>query len=106
MIFRTRSRVPGRMGRSSGVLFGGEVVCGLVGIDAVVISARQREPVLGYIKAGTAEGAKVAVGGKKPEHLKKGYYVEPTILTDGKNTMKVAQEEIFGPVLVVRAVAD
>ena len=66
-----------------------------------LISARQRETVLGYIKAGVAEGAKVAVGGKKPEHLKKGYYVEPTILTDVKNDMKVAQEEIFGPVLVV-----
>ncbi len=66
-----------------------------------LISARQRETVLGYIKAGVAEGAKVAVGGKRPEHLKKGYYVEPTILTNVKNDMKVAQEEIFGPVLVV-----
>jgi len=66
-----------------------------------LISARQRESVLGYIKAGVDEGATVAVGGKRPEHLKKGYYVEPTIFTDVKNSMKIAQEEIFGPVLVV-----
>jgi aldehyde dehydrogenase (NAD+) len=57
--------------------------------------------VLGYIKAGVDEGAKIAVGGKRPEHLKKGYYVEPTIFTDVKNSMKIAQEEIFGPVLAV-----
>ena len=66
-----------------------------------LVSARQRETVLGYIKAGVDEGAKVAVGGKRPEHLPVGYYVEPTILTDVKNSMKVAQEEIFGPVLCV-----
>jgi aldehyde dehydrogenase (NAD+) len=66
-----------------------------------LISARQRETVLGYIKSGIDEGAKVAVGGKRPEGLAKGYYVEPTILTNVKNSFKVAQEEIFGPVLVV-----
>ena len=44
---------------------------------------------------------RIAVGGKRPANLPKGYYVEPTILTDVKNSMKVAQEEIFGPVLVV-----
>src|SRR5207253_2154642 len=66
-----------------------------------LISARQRETVLGYIKAGVDEGAKVAVGGKRPEHLARGYYVEPTIFVDVKNTMKIAQEEIFGPVLCV-----
>jgi aldehyde dehydrogenase (NAD+) len=66
-----------------------------------LISARQRETVLGYIKAGVDEGAKVAVGGKRPEHLAKGYYVEPTIFVDVKNSMKIAQEEIFGPVLCV-----
>jgi aldehyde dehydrogenase (NAD+) len=66
-----------------------------------LISARQRESVLGYIKKGVDEGGKIAVGGKKPEHLKKGYYVEPTIFTNVKNSMTIAQEEIFGPVLVV-----
>jgi acyl-CoA reductase-like NAD-dependent aldehyde dehydrogenase len=66
-----------------------------------LISARQRETVLGYIKAGVDEGARIAVGGKKPAHLAQGYYVEPTIFTGVKNSMKIAQEEIFGPVLVV-----
>jgi acyl-CoA reductase-like NAD-dependent aldehyde dehydrogenase len=66
-----------------------------------LISAKQRETVEGYIRAGVEEGAKIAVGGKRPANLSKGYYVEPTILTDVKNSMKVAQEEIFGPVLVV-----
>src|SRR5215510_10169710 len=66
-----------------------------------LISARQRETVLGYIKAGVDEGARIAIGGKRPEQLAKGYYVEPTIFVDVKNGMKVAQEEIFGPVLVV-----
>src|SRR2546429_2141427 len=66
-----------------------------------LISARQRETVLGYIKKGVDEGAKVAIGGKRPEHLAKGYYVEPTIFVDVKNNMTIAQEEIFGPVLCV-----
>jgi aldehyde dehydrogenase (NAD+) len=66
-----------------------------------LVSARQRETVLGYIKAGVDEGAKIAIGGKRPEHLPKGYYVEPTIFVEVKNSMKIAQEEIFGPVLVV-----
>ena len=66
-----------------------------------LISARQRETVLGYIKKGVDEGAKVAIGGKRPEHLSKGYYVEPTIFVDVKNNMTIAQEEIFGPVLCV-----
>jgi aldehyde dehydrogenase (NAD+) len=66
-----------------------------------LVSARQRETVEGYIAKGVEEGARIAVGGKRPAHLPKGYYVEPTILTDVKNSMTVAQEEIFGPVLVV-----
>lgn len=65
------------------------------------ISARQRERVLGYIETGVKEGAKVLVGGGIPEHLERGYYVEPTILVDVDPDSTVAQEEIFGPVLVV-----
>jgi acyl-CoA reductase-like NAD-dependent aldehyde dehydrogenase len=66
-----------------------------------LISARQRETVEGYIRAGLDEGASIAIGGKRPAGLSKGYYVEPTIFIDVKNSMKIAQEEIFGPVLVV-----
>ena len=65
------------------------------------ISALQRERVLGYIEKGKAEGARVVVGGGRPAHLEKGYYVEPTLFADVENSMSIAQEEIFGPVLVV-----
>ncbi|MGO9456859.1 MAG: aldehyde dehydrogenase family protein [Acidimicrobiales bacterium] len=65
------------------------------------ISAVQRDRVLGYIEKGKAEGARVVVGGGRPAHLGKGYYVEPTLFADVDNSMTIAQEEIFGPVLVV-----
>jgi len=68
-----------------------------------LISERQRQRVLGYIATGIAEGATLALGGGVPEHLPRGYYVEPTILTDVAPDATVAQEEIFGPVLVVLA---
>ncbi|MCB1251430.1 MAG: aldehyde dehydrogenase [Acidimicrobiales bacterium] len=66
-----------------------------------LISARQRERVLGYIETGIAEGATAVLGGGVPEHLPVGYYVEPTVLVDVDPNATVAQEEIFGPVLVV-----
>jgi aldehyde dehydrogenase (NAD+) len=65
------------------------------------ISALQRDRVLGYIEKGKEEGARVVVGGGRPAHLEKGYYVEPTLFADVDNQMTIAQEEIFGPVLVV-----
>lgn len=65
------------------------------------ISSVQQDRVLKYIETGVKEGAKVLVGGGVPEHLSKGYYVEPTILVDVDPDSTVAQEEIFGPVLVV-----
>ena len=66
-----------------------------------LISARQRERVLGYIATGVAEGATVALGGGIPADLPVGYYVEPTVLVDVDPDSTVAQEEIFGPVIVV-----
>jgi aldehyde dehydrogenase (NAD+) len=66
-----------------------------------LINARQRERVLGYIDKGIQEGATLAVGGGRPKELPKGFYVEPTMFTDVDNSMAIAQEEIFGPVLVV-----
>ena len=57
--------------------------------------------MIGYIEKGVQEGARVVVGGKRPAHLPKGFFVEPTLLADVRNDMTVAQEEIFGPVLVV-----
>jgi aldehyde dehydrogenase (NAD+) len=66
-----------------------------------VISEKQRDRVLGYIKKGVAEGATLAVGGGRPADLPKGWYVEPTMFVDVDNSMSIAQEEIFGPVLAV-----
>jgi aldehyde dehydrogenase (NAD+) len=73
-----------------------ETLCG------PVISARQRERILGYIQAGIDEGAKLVVGGTEaPEGLDTGFYVRPTLFVDVDNSMTIAQEEIFGPVLAV-----
>ncbi|CUU60429.1 aldehyde dehydrogenase (NAD+) [Parafrankia irregularis] len=65
-----------------------------------VVSSKQRDRVLGYIEKGVQEGATLAVGGGRPDHLPKGWYVEPTLFADVDNSMTIAREEIFGPVLV------
>lgn len=63
-----------------------------------VVTHRQLERVCGYIEAGAAEGARVVTGGKRPPHLSKGWFVEPTLFDNVTNDMKIAREEIFGPV--------
>ncbi|MGX7681671.1 aldehyde dehydrogenase family protein [Jatrophihabitans sp. DSM 45814] len=65
------------------------------------ISKTQQDKVLGLIKVGVEAGARLVTGGGVPEHLPKGYYVQPTILADVDPNSRVAQEEIFGPVLCV-----
>ena len=60
---------------------------------------RQRDRVEGYIKLALDAGARLAAGGGRPADLPRGWYVEPTILADVDNSMRVAREEIFGPVL-------
>ncbi|MBL7502822.1 aldehyde dehydrogenase [Frankia sp. CNm7] len=66
-----------------------------------LVAARQRDRVEGYIAAGREAGAKVALGGGRPAELERGFYVEPTVFTEVDNAMRIAQEEIFGPVLSV-----
>ncbi|HZP30466.1 MAG TPA: aldehyde dehydrogenase family protein [Acidimicrobiia bacterium] len=66
-----------------------------------LINARQREKVAGYVDRAIADGAKAVVGGGIPEHLPRGYYYEPTLLVDVDENSAVAQDELFGPVLVV-----
>jgi aldehyde dehydrogenase (NAD+) len=66
-----------------------------------LVSEKQRTRVLGYIEKGVEEGATLALGGGRPAEYPKGWYVEPTLFTDVDNSMTIAQEEIFGPVLVV-----
>jgi aldehyde dehydrogenase (NAD+) len=66
-----------------------------------LISEKQRERVEGYIKKGVEEGARLVTGGGRPEGLDSGWFVQPTVFADVDNSMTIAQEEIFGPVLVV-----
>ncbi|SCV00994.1 Betaine aldehyde dehydrogenase [Cupriavidus necator] len=66
-----------------------------------VQSAQQHEKILGMVQAGIAEGARLVHGGKRPagDVFKKGYWLEPTLLADVTAEMKIAKEEIFGPVI-------
>ena len=68
-----------------------------------VISRENRDKILKYIDTAKKEGAKLVCGGKIPSggEFQNGFYIEPTILSDVKNSSMVAQEEIFGPVLSV-----
>ncbi len=66
-----------------------------------LVAERQRDRVEGYIRIGQEEGAKIALGGGRPEGLDRGWFVEPTVFVDVDNHMRIAQEEIFGPVLSV-----
>jgi acyl-CoA reductase-like NAD-dependent aldehyde dehydrogenase len=66
-----------------------------------VITAAHRDRVESYVEAGRAEGAEVVAGGTRPEKPDTGYYVAPTLLAGCRLDMKVVQEEIFGPVVVV-----
>jgi acyl-CoA reductase-like NAD-dependent aldehyde dehydrogenase len=67
-----------------------------------IVSRRQHETVMGYIRAGIAEGAKLLCGGKSPQgaQFERGCFIEPTLFAGVTNHMRVAREEIFGPVLV------
>jgi gamma-glutamyl-gamma-aminobutyraldehyde dehydrogenase len=66
-----------------------------------LVTEEQQKRVLGYIEAGKADGAKLAMGGSVPAGLQKGNYVSPTLFTGVKSSMRIAQEEIFGPVAAV-----
>jgi aldehyde dehydrogenase (NAD+) len=66
-----------------------------------LVSAKQRDRVLGYIEVAKEQGARVTVGGGKPEGLDRGYFVAPTILADVEPHHRVFQEEIFGPVITI-----
>ena len=66
-----------------------------------LVSPQQMEKVLGYIESGVKEGARLVAGGSRQPINGKGAFVQATVLADVDNRMKVAQEEIFGPVLAV-----
>ncbi|MCV7154894.1 aldehyde dehydrogenase family protein [Mycolicibacterium pyrenivorans] len=68
-----------------------------------IISADQRDRILDYFSIAADEGATIALGGRSPAGpgFEKGYWIEPTIFVDVTNDMRIAREEVFGPVLVV-----
>lgn len=68
-----------------------------------LISARQRERVQGYLDSALREGGRFATGGGRPADRDRGFFIEPTVIAGLDNSATVAQEEIFGPVLVVIA---
>jgi aldehyde dehydrogenase (NAD+) len=70
-----------------------------------LISARQRDSVLRFIEEGARDG-QLVLGGRRAEKFAKGFYVEPTLITNLAEDASVVQEEIFGPVLVVQAFDD
>jgi acyl-CoA reductase-like NAD-dependent aldehyde dehydrogenase len=69
-------------------------------------SRRQRDRVASYLELGKSEGAKAATGGGRPSDRPVGWYIEPTIFTNVDNSMRIAQEEIFGPVYCVIPYTD
>lgn len=66
-----------------------------------VVSRRQRDRIEGYLRAGKEAGAVAVCGGGRPAALPRGWFIEPTVFAGVDNDMKIAREEIFGPVLVV-----
>ena len=73
-----------------------------------IVSRTQHERILGYIEAGQADGARLLCGGKPPDDpaLANGFYIEPTVFVDVTPAMRIAREEIFGPVLTVLKWSD
>jgi len=70
-----------------------------------LVAQRQQQRVQGYIQSGIDEGARIVLGGtEKP--LDRGWYVRPTLFADARNDMRIAREEIFGPVLAVLEYTD
>ncbi|XP_010678685.2 betaine aldehyde dehydrogenase, chloroplastic [Beta vulgaris subsp. vulgaris] len=67
-----------------------------------VVSKGQYEKILKFISTAKNEGATILCGGSRPEHLKKGYFIEPTIISDVSTSMQIWKEEVFGPVLCVK----
>jgi acyl-CoA reductase-like NAD-dependent aldehyde dehydrogenase len=67
-----------------------------------LVSQRQQQRVRDYIQIGQHEGAKLVIGGAElPDGLERGWYVQPTLFAHADNTMRIAREEIFGPVITV-----
>jgi acyl-CoA reductase-like NAD-dependent aldehyde dehydrogenase len=64
-----------------------------------LVAERQLRRIESYIASGVAEGARIVAGGTRPTDLPDGWYIQPTLFADARNDMRIAREEIFGPVL-------
>ncbi|MFI6652698.1 aldehyde dehydrogenase [Streptomyces sp. NPDC050529] len=71
-----------------------------------LVAQRQQQRSLDYIRIGQEEGAKVLTGGGRPASQERGWYVEPTLFGDVDNSMRIAREEIFGPVICLLPYGD
>ncbi|MFF6782760.1 aldehyde dehydrogenase family protein [Streptomyces sp. NPDC012510] len=71
-----------------------------------LVAQRQQRRSLDYIRIGQEEGAKILTGGGRPAGLDRGWYVEPTLFGDVDNSMRIAREEIFGPVICLLPYGD
>src|SRR5262249_3195470 len=87
-------RIPVGNGLEPGVLLG------------PLISRGQYDKVLGFVQRGLHDGAKLLTGGRRPQGLERGYFLEPTIFTDVPESSALWREEVFGPVLAVRTFSD
>ncbi|RZC93166.1 hypothetical protein C5167_029143 [Papaver somniferum] len=67
-----------------------------------VVSGGQYEKIKQFISNAKTEGATILCGGNRPQHMKKGFFIEPTIITDVTTSMQIWREEVFGPVLCVK----
>jgi betaine-aldehyde dehydrogenase len=68
-----------------------------------LVAKRQQDRVLDFIESGKTEGARVATGGGRPADVPTGWFIEPTVFADVDNSMRIAREEIFGPVVSIIA---
>ena len=68
-----------------------------------LISGDQRTKVMGFVERAAKNGATILTGGKVPEAFRKGYFYEPTVITNVTQDSEVVQQEIFGPVLVIQS---
>ncbi|KAI9087557.1 hypothetical protein K1719_030427 [Acacia pycnantha] len=71
-----------------------------------VVSEGQYEKIMKFIETAKREGATILTGGSRPEHLKKGFYVKPTVITDVTTSMQIWREEVFGPVIAVKTFSN
>lgn len=97
---RRHDEVVGALGAAFRALTIGDVADPAVDFGPVAVE-RTRDRCEAFVAEAVRGGATVAVGGRRPEHLEKGWFYEPTLLTGVTNDMRVAREEVFGPVFTV-----